>query len=126
MRGGRPSRLPVFGAKISRLPVFGAKISRLPVFGAKISRLTVWRTPPSPLLCNPCKLMLDNIVLQCQQSFLFLVYVGNPHNPCHMAVWVFLHDYLLDYLLLAEIMGITNMTKAHLTLGNIFILQSVN
>ena len=102
------------GGRPSRLPVFGAKISRLPVFGAKISRLTVWRTPPSPLLCNPCKLMLDNIVLQCQQSFLFLDHVGNPHNPWHMDVWEFLHDYLLDYMLLAEIMGITNMIQANL------------
>ena len=66
------------------------------------------------VLCNPCKLMLDNIVLQCQQSFLFLDHVGNPHNPWHMDVWEFLHDYLLDYMLLAEIMGITNMIQANL------------
>ena len=59
-------------------------------------------------------LMLDNIVLQCQQSFLFLDHVGNPHNPWHMDVWEFLHDYLLDYMLLAEIMGITNMIQANL------------
>ena len=59
-------------------------------------------------------LMLYIIVLQCQQSFLLLDHVGNPHNPWHMDVWEFLHDYLLDYMLLAEIMGITNMIQANL------------
>ena len=36
-----------------------------------VTLLSLVRAAHCLLICNPCKLMLDNIVLQCQQSFLF-------------------------------------------------------